>query len=122
MENEQSLLEEEVLKEINQLEDLIIVGRESKNYPEISWVLDLLYGHLPINVEYSDIGYKYNREAMKAQISLVGSADSRQSFAQFLDNLRADQRIPEIVSPPSNLLRDQNIDFNLQLILDFKNI
>lgn len=121
-EDEERLLSEKTLKEISELEELILIGQESKGYPSLSSVLNLLLNDLPEGIEYSDIDYKYNDEEREAQISLSGFASSRQIFTELLGSLRDDKLISEIVSPPSNLIHDQDVSFNLQLILDFKNI
>lgn len=53
-------------------------------------------------------------------VNLKGTAETRQSLASFRDRLLSDKQIVEVELPISNLAKDSDIVFSLNVVLDTK--
>ncbi|MEK7558510.1 MAG: hypothetical protein AAB507_01645 [Patescibacteria group bacterium] len=70
--------------------------------------------------KYSAIAIKsinYEMRGSTAKIDVLGVAKSRESLLGFVDRLKKEKYFAEVYSPVSNLVKDRNIDFSIQIAI-----
>ncbi|MBX4215703.1 hypothetical protein KW797_02025, partial [Candidatus Parcubacteria bacterium] len=59
--------------------------------------------------------FDYERRTGGAKLDIRGVAETRESLTSFVDRLKLEPRFAEVYSPVSNLVKDKNIEFTIQI-------
>lgn len=100
---------EEKIRGTNALLD-IILAREYKKKDVASFLGEILSG-APAGVSVTLIVH----EPLKNHVNISGAADTRGALLKFVDFLKKAPEIKNVSSPVSNIIRQQNINFSLEI-------
>jgi hypothetical protein len=56
------------------------------------------------------------------KINIKGNADTRSALLDFKQNLEESEKFDKIVFPIDNILKKEDVDFNIEVVIDLKNI
>ena len=98
---------ESSVADLNESLTLLADSEGRQIYSLLKKILDIRPTTIKISAFY------YNKESGKEILSIEGEANTRNSFLSFLSSLEKIKEIKSISSPPSNILKEENISFRL---------
>ncbi len=97
---------------------LVFFSQQGENTRQISVLIKQILNIRSSSVKLSNLIYqKGTEEKRNEQMLIQGNAASRNAFLAFAKALETVSGVSEVVSPPANLVKDVNVEFNLTLKL-----
>ncbi len=85
----------------------------------VTEVIGKIIGGAPRGIKLNAFSYgaRTAKKGHERSVSVRGAASSRKKLLQFMDGLKNDPAFEDVKSPPSNLLKERNIDFSILITL-----
>ncbi|MEK7115525.1 MAG: hypothetical protein AAB862_01085 [Patescibacteria group bacterium] len=99
-----------IIQDLN--EKLLLLRTEKKN-TEVGSIIFKLVENIPPAIKISSITYEKRGET--AKMDIAGVAGKREALITFVDRLKKEKLFSEVYSPVSNLVKDTDISFNIQI-------
>lgn len=96
-------------------EKLNLLSDTSKNQRKISSLLKQIADIRPTTIKLTT--FSYNGAKEEKNLSIKGNTATRNSFLSFLDALSSIKEIRKVISPPSNLLKEEDVFFKVAIEL-----
>ena len=116
--------ESDVSKDASVISDLIISTNTKLSfyendfsYPQIIPILENLLSYKSSLVKFTDFMYEASSNS-SAKISIRGNASTRDSLVSFVQKIEESGLFKEVDLPISNLAKDRNIDFAINLYFE----
>lgn len=108
-----SIEEETAAKELARLETELSLLRVGETAPSASAFIEAVVKEKGAAVRLKQISYE--RRGKTAKFDVSGSAATRASLIAFVDRLKARNEFEDVYSPISNLVKDKDITFTVQI-------
>jgi len=109
-----SLGTSDIIKKINNGISLLRIS-SSDNKVLVNQLIDSLITKKNSLISIKSINYEMRGET--AKIDITGVANTRESLLLFVDNLKKEKNFAEVYSPVSNLVKERNVDFSVQIAI-----
>ena len=109
----ESLKTSDIIKKINDKIDLLRISSAGK--AQINKLINSIVVEKYSTIAIRSISYEMRGDT--AKIDVLGVARSRESLLGFVDRLKKDKYFAEVYSPVSNLVKDKDIDFSIQIAI-----
>jgi len=120
----ESMKESNVAKDAGFISDMIVstnnklsLYENDFNYPQIVPIIKDVLSYKSQSISFTDFMYEFTGSS-SATISLRGRAMTRESLVSFVRNLEASNLFKEVDLPVSNLAKDKDIDFTVNLYFE----
>lgn len=98
---------------IQDLNEKLLLLRTAKKNTEVGVVILKIVENTGPNVRISSIAYERRGETSKLDIS--GISDKRESLITFVDKLKKEKLFSAVYSPVSNLVKETDISFKIEI-------
>ncbi|MDP3958351.1 MAG: hypothetical protein Q8Q36_02725 [bacterium] len=110
-----SIEEATAVKELALLEAELSVLRPKEAAPPVAALIEAVVKDKGPSVRLRQ--FSYERRGKTAKFDVSGSAATRASLIAFVDRLKKREEFEDVFSPVSNLVRDKDVEFTVQISL-----
>lgn len=94
----------------------LTIARSVTRTPLLAWWGAVLEAQ-PAGLTITDWQWLTGEASSPAHLSLAGRADERQTLLDFIATLKQDETFSAVESPISNIIKNNNLDFTIELTL-----
>ena len=99
-----------IVKDVSEKLSLLNIGKKDT---DVGMLISKLVDNADSSVKIMSITYE--KRGATAKVDIAGVAEKRESMIAFIEKLKKDEYFSEVYSPVSNLVKESNISFNIQI-------